>query len=566
MSYTRQVEALVRHLSIMPFLDRLAEASPESVDHETWSAIVEQAARFAEGVIDPLDATLDRVGARVEDGRVVCVPGHREAWAQFVGDGWLTLALPEESGGQGLPLVLTTACEELFNRASCAFTMLATPNRTAAAMLNGAADAATCAAWVPKLASGEWAATICISEPDAGSDVGRVRTRAMRGDDGSWRVTGEKCWISYGDHDLATRIGHCMIARSSDAPGVRGLSLFLVPNCGDDGTPNGVALRRIEDKLGLHGSPTCALGFEGAHAIPIGEEGRGLQTLFHMMLLMRLACAPQGVGVAEAALATALGYARERRQGGDPTAAPVPIVAHPDVQRQLLRMAGRVEVARGLALTAAAAMDLGERAPEADRGAWLALAQFLLPLAKDLSARLAFDVASGALQVLGGAGYTQEWPVERYLRDARVFAVFEGTSGIQAIDMVHRRLWRDRGEGLALFLAAARGDLADDPRSASVSAVLDRLEEVMRTVDGWRSEVREADAGATAFLELCGLAVGGWIALRLVRFAGQDEVGRRLAAAADFYLAELPALAEAEASLATLGAARLDGFAAYVGS
>jgi alkylation response protein AidB-like acyl-CoA dehydrogenase len=566
MSYPRQVEALVRHLSIVPFLDRLAEASPGSVDHETWNAIVEQAARFAEGVIDPLDATLDRIGARVEDGRVVCAPGHRDAWARFAGDGWLTLALPEESGGQGLPLVVTTACEEIFNRASCAFTMLATPNRTAAAMLSGAADAATCAAWVPRLASGEWAATICISEPDAGSDVARVRTRATRRDDGSWRVSGEKCWISYGDHDLTTRIGHCMIARSSDAPGVRGLSLFLVPDRRDDGMPNGVTLRRIEEKLGLHGSPTCVLGFEDAHAIPIGEEGRGLQTLFHMMLLMRLACAPQGVGVAEAALATALGYAQERRQGGDPAAAPVAIVDHADVQRQLLRMAGRVEVARGLALTAAVAMDLGERAPEADRGGWLALAQFLLPLAKDLSARLAFDVASGALQVLGGAGYTREWPVERYLRDARVFAVFEGTSGIQAIDMVHRRLWRDRGEGLALFLSAARGDLADDPRSASVSGVLDCLEGVMRTVDGWRNAVRDADAGATAFLELCGLAVGGWIALRLVRLAGQDDVGRRLAAAASFYLAELPALAAAEARLATLGAARLDGFAAYLGS
>lgn len=565
MSYSRQVEALIRHLSVLPFRDELAGALPEGVDDEIWGAIIDQAARFAEGVIDPLDATLDRVGARVEDGRVVCAPGHRDAWTRFAGDGWLTLALPEGSGGQGLPLVLTTACEELFNRASCAFTMLATPNRTAAAMLSGVADTATRDAWVPKLASGEWAATICISEPEAGSDVGRVRTRATRQDDGSWRVTGEKCWISYGDHDLTARIGHCMIARSSDAPGVRGLSLFLVPDRGDGGTPNGVALRRIEEKLGLHGSPTCVLGFEDAFAIPIGETGRGLQTLFHMMLLMRLACAPQGVGVAEAALATALDYARDRRQGGDPAAPPVPIVAHADVQRQLLRMAGRVEVARGLALVAAVTMDLGERAPEADRAGWLALAQFLLPLAKDISARLAFDVASGALQVLGGAGYTREWSVERRLRDARVFAVFEGTSGIQAIDMVHRRLWRDRGEGLHRFLAAARGDLAEDPHSRAMAGVLDRLEDVMRTVDRWRDTAREADAGATAFLELCGLAVGGWIALRLTRLAGQDRTGRRLAAAAEFYLAELPVLAEAEARLAMLCASRLDGFSDYLG-
>lgn len=564
MTYARQVDALVRQLSIAPFLDDLARAEPDAVDLPTWAAIVEQAARFAEGVIDPLDPVLDRTGATLQSGRVVTAPGHREAWARFAGDGWLTLALPEDAGGQGLPLLLTTACEELFNRASSAFTMLATPNRTAAAMLAKAADAATRAAWVPKFASGEWTATICISEPDAGSDVARIRTRATRGDDGIWRVTGEKCWISYGDHDLAARIGHCMLARTSNVPGIGGLSLLLVPDTRDNGRANGVAVRRIEEKLGLHGSPTCVLGFEGAEATLIGTEGRGLQTLFHMMLLMRLSCAPQGVGVAEAALATALGYARDRRQGGDPAAPPVPIVAHADVQCQLLRMAGRVEVARGIALASAAVMDLADRAPEAERAGWLALAQFLLPIAKDHSARLAFDVASDALQVLGGAGYTRGWPVERRLRDARVFAVFEGTSGIQAIDMLHRRLWRDGGDGLQRFLAAARRDLGDDPDSAALAAMLDRLEAVAATLTERQDMVREAEAGATAFLDLCGLVVGGWIALRLLRFAGDDPVARRLQAAARFHLAELPARVEAEAQLATLGAPRLDGIGDYL--
>ena len=436
-----------------------------------WAAIIDQAARFAEGVIDPLDAALDRQGAALRDGRVVTADGHREAWTRFAEDGWLTLALPEAAGGQGLPLVLMTACEELFNRASPAFTMLATPSRTAAAMLEGAADPATRAAWVPRLASGEWTATICISEPDAGSDVGRIRTRAVCGADGLWRVTGEKCWISYGDHDLAARIGHCMLARSSDAVGVRGLSLFLVPNTRDDGAANGVHVRRIEEKLGLHGSPTCAMGFEDAEAILIGEAGRGLQTLFHMMLLMRLSCAPQGVGVAEAALSTAIGYARDRRQGGDAAAPPVAIAEHADVQRQLLRMAGRVEVGRGIALAAAVVMDLGERCADAEaRVGWLALAQFLLPIAKDMSARLGFDVASEAIQVLGGAGYTREWPVERRLRDARVFAVFEGTTGIQAIDLLHRRLWRERGEGIRRFVEIARTERLKRCRGARAGA------------------------------------------------------------------------------------------------
>ena len=564
MTYDRQAEALVRQLQIAPFLDALEAEAPGSVDHETWAMIVEQAARFAEGVIDPLDAVLDRQGAGLREGRVVTADGHRAAWRRFADDGWLTLALTETAGGQGLPLVLLTACEELFNRASPAFTMLPTPNRTAAAMLQHAADPATRAAWVPRLASGEWTATICISEPDAGSDVGRIRTRAVCGTDDIWRVTGEKCWISYGDHDLASRIGHCMLARSSDAIGVRGLSLFLVPNTRDDGAANGVHVRRIEEKLGLHGSPTCVMGFEDAGATWIGEAGRGLQTLFHMMLLMRRSCAPQGVGVAEAALATAVGYARDRKQGGDPAAPPVAITAHADVQRQLLRMAGRVEVGRGIALAAAAVMDLGERCADAEaRAGWLALAQFLLPIAKDSSARLGFDVASEAIQVLGGAGYTREWSVERRLRDARVFAVFEGTTGIQAIDLLHRRLWRERGEGIRRFVALARADVSDAD-DGPLGRVLDRLERVAATLTGWQDKARDAEAGATAFLDLCSLAVGGWIATRLVRFAGDDRVGRRIKAAAHFFLAELEARAEAEARLATLGAARLEAIGDYL--
>jgi len=559
MSYALQAETLVRQLEMAPFLDALEASAPGIVDHETWAAIIDHAARFACDVIAPLDVALDREGARFVDGRVETARGHRAAWEHFARDGWLTLALPEEAGGQALPLTLLTACEELFNRASPAFTMLATPNRTAAAMLQVAAGPEIRESWVPRLVSGEWAATICISEPDAGSDVGRIRTRALCGSDGVWRITGDKCWISYGDHDLTTRIGHCMLARSSDAPGIRGLSLFLVPSTSEDGAPNGVEVRRIEEKLGLHGSPTCVLGFDGAQASLIGAEGRGLQTLFQMMLLMRLSCAPQGVGVAEAALSTALGYARDRRQGGDPAAGPVPIVEHADVQRQLLRMAARVEIGRGIALAAAAVMDLSERSIAAEaRAGWVALAQFLLPIAKDFSARLGFDVASEAIQVLGGAGYTREWPVERHLRDARVFALFEGTTGIQALDMLHRRLWRDAGEGLRRFLSAARADLLDDPLAAATARTLDRLERVSQRLDSWRAKPRDAEAGATAFLDLCGLAVGGWIAWRLVRFAGDDRIGRRIKGAARFFLEELDARAEVEAQLATLGAGRLD--------
>lgn len=563
MGYSRQIEALERHLSINPFLDYLNAAKPGTFDGELWNAVLEQAGRFAEAEIEPLGGALDRNGAGIAAGRVKTDAAHHRAWERFSGDGWLTLSAPEALGGQGMPLLLATACEELFNRASPAFMMLATPNRTAASML-ASADETMASEWVPRLLSGEWGATICISEPDAGSDVGRIRTRAVRDDEGTWRVTGEKCWISFGDHDLTSRIGHCMLARSSDAVGVRGLSLFLVPNLLSDGGANSVVVRRIEEKLGLHGSPTCSMGFEKAQALLIGAEGRGLQTLFHMMLLMRLSCAPQGVGVAEAALSIATDYAVERRQGGDPGKHPVAIRDHADVQRQLLRMAGRVEVARGVSLATAAALDLSEIAGERDRSEWLMLAQFLLPIAKDMSARLAFDVASDALQVLGGAGYTREWPVERYLRDARVFAVFEGTTGIQAIDMVHRRLGRDGAAGLRRFVEFARADLADMPESASVAYAIDKLEETAGSLSELLDVAREADAGATAFLDLCGLAVSGWIALRVIRFGGDDRVGKRLAAAASFHLAELSAEIDRAAALAVLGASRLDAIDDYL--
>ncbi|WP_226634181.1 acyl-CoA dehydrogenase [Novosphingobium profundi] len=566
MDYQPHCDALARHLEVAPFLEELAATGVE-VDQETWQQILLEAAKLAEGVIAPVDRVMDEVGAKLVDGRVKTVPGHKEAWDEFAQGGWIGLPLPEELGGMALPLVLQNACEELFNRASPAFSMLGTPGRTAAEMLVASAPSEIAGEWVPRLVSGEWGATICISEPDAGSDVGRIRTRAVCDGAGGWRITGEKCWISFGDHDLTQRIGHCMLARSNDQPGVRGLSLFLVPDRLEDGTRNGAFVRRIEEKLGLHGSPTCVMGYEDAQGTLIGPEGRGLQTLFRMMLRMRLSCGPQGIGVAANAFDRALRYAGERRQGGAPTDKPVLIREHADVQRMLLGMAGRIEAARGVSLACGNILQLSERAEgPAEKARWASLAQFLLPIAKDMSARLAFDCASEAVQVFGGAGYTREWPVEQTLRDARVFAVFEGTSGIQAIDMVHRRLWREKGEGLGNFLAIARGegDLGDTEAAAQLGAGLDTLEAVAAQMTQMEGSGRDGDAGALAFLDLCGACVGGWIAGRLVRDAGEDPAGARLKAAARFYLAELPARTEALGRLATLGERRLEGFAAFV--
>lgn len=558
MNYGDQADNLVRHLLILPFRDEMHAIAPESVDRDLEASILEQAAQFTEGVLEPVAASLDHDGVCIVDGRVKTSQQHKDTWQAFCEMGWMTMAEPEPAG-QGLSLALLTACEELFNRASAPFCMLATSSRTAASVLAAAAPVEIAENWVPRLLSGEWAATICISEPDAGSDVGRIRTRARR-DENGWLISGEKCWISYGDHDLTARIGHLTLARSTDGVGVRGLTLFLIPSTRDDGSENGVKLRRVEEKLGLHCSPTCQIGFEDSRAVLLGQEGRGLQTLFQMMLMMRLNCGPQGTGVASACLASALRYAQDRKQGGAAEKPPVPITQHADVQRQLLSMAATVELTRGLNLATAMVLDLGRRTAGLSEGLrWNDLAQFLLPLVKDGSAWAAFDTASSAVQVLGGAGYTCEWPVERYLRDSRVFPVFEGTTGIQALDLVHRRIWRDGCSGLNAFAEMIAPDAADQP---SLSEAITLLVQSAETLVGMKDSPRAAEAGAVSFLELCKSVAYGWIAARIVRLSGNDTVGARMKAAAFFYLDELSARAGYHARLAVAGDARLDGFAA----
>lgn len=559
MNYSQHADILVRHLAILPFRAELHTLAPDSVDADLEVSILTQAAQFAEGVLEPAAAPLDREHPQVRDGRVKLSQLHKDTWRSFSEMGWMTMAEPEPAG-QGLSLALLTACEELFNRASAPFCMLATSSRTAASVLLKSAPPAVAKAWAPRLLSGEWGATICISEPDAGSDVGRIRTSARNGDDG-WRVSGEKCWISFGDHDLTERIGHMTLARSEESAGVSGLSLFLIPSTTDDGEDNGVRLRRIEEKLGLHCSPTCQIGFEDAGAILLGQEGRGLQTLFQMMLLMRLNCGPQGTGVAAASLAIALSYAQDRKQGGRPDQPPVPIIQHADVQRQLLDMAASVELTRGLNLVAATVLDLAQRTAGTPIGArWTYLAQFLLPLVKDGSAWTAFNTASAAIQVLGGAGYTCEWPVERYLRDARVFPVFEGTSGIQALDVLHRRVWRDGGAGLRAFLKIVGDDADGHP---SLQFAIDRLGEAAEVLSGLADQPRSAEAGAIGFLELSKSVAHGWIAARIIRLAGDDAVAAKMKAAARFYLEELSVRAHFHAQMTALGDDRLAGLSAW---
>jgi alkylation response protein AidB-like acyl-CoA dehydrogenase len=548
---------LIAQLRAAPGLERLVALHGDDTLPDIAEAVIEEAARFASEVLEPLNPEMDQHGCRLVDGRVKTAPGHAEAWRAFCEAGWQTLDKPAEHGGQGLPLIVWAAAQELFDRACIAFGMLPSSQGAASRLLQAHASDEIKAEWLPQLASGAWASTIVISEPGAGSDVGRIRTQAEPLGGGLWAVTGEKIWITFADHDLSPRIGHCVLARTPGArPGGAGLSLFLVPSVLKDGSRNAIQIRRLEEKLGLHGSPTCAVGFEGARARLIGQEGRGLAQLFAMITQMRLSVGVQGLGLASLAADTALDYAAERRQGGPPDQPPVRLDSHADVQRMLLQGQARTETLRGLVYAAAVQADLAalETDPQA-RARAADLAAWLLPLVKTLGGEVAFEGASEAIQVLGGAGYVRDWPVEQALRDSRVLTLYEGASGIQALDLLHRRLWRDGGRGLKAFLDLARADLDGGAEAAGLAFVLDCLEDAGEILGGYQGEPREGEAGSYAFLELAGLAATAWIAKRL---SGLENA--RLAAAGRFWLSDIEPRANLEHARVTMGQGRLEGF------
>jgi alkylation response protein AidB-like acyl-CoA dehydrogenase len=524
------------------------------LDEATIVAILEQAAAFATDTLEPLNRAMDAHGVELRGGRVHTAPGHREAWKAFVANGWPSIDHGADYGGQQLPLPLCLAVQEIFDRACPAFGMLPVPQRSAARLIAAFAAADVKEALLPALAAGGLGATICISEAGAGSDVMQMRTRARETADG-WRISGEKCWISFGDHDLTDDIVHCVLARSDDGSAARPeISLFVVDT--RVAGPGGVQVLRIEEKLGLHGSPTCTLAFDETPAILIGERGRGLAQMFVMITQMRLAVSAMGLGIACAASDVALAYARERRQGGKP-GDPQPIVAHADVRRQLLELTARTELLRGLMLNIANLAELAAHvADAAERERCGALVQWFLPIAKTFGADCAFANASGAIQVLAGAGYTTEWPAEQALRDARVLSVFEGTSGIQAIDLLHRRVLRDDA-GLQAFLAQARADGDETP----LARCLDLLEAAASTLKV--ASPADQDAGATAFLELAMLASAGWVAARFVATAGDDEASVRMRAAGGYWLGRIEARAALYHAEAVQGAEAIVHFEAF---
>jgi alkylation response protein AidB-like acyl-CoA dehydrogenase len=511
------------------FAPALADGLYGDLGEDVVDAVLAEAGRFASEVIAPLNAVGDRQGAQFKDGTVTTPAGWRQAYRDWAAAGWNGLSAPTQWGGQGLPHAVNAACIEMWNSASMAFGIGPVLTIGAVEALVAHGDDGLKSRYLPKLVSGEWMGTMQLTEPQAGSDVGALRTRAERVGGGSYRITGQKIFITYGEHDLTDNIVHFVLARLPDAPpGTRGVSLFLVPKFlpNADGTPgprNDVYAHSIEHKLGLHGSPTCTMVFGdhgGAVGYLVGEENRGLACMFTMMNQARLSVALQGVAIAERATQQALAYARERRQGRAAGArdGSSPIIAHPDVKRMLLTMRAQTRAARALCYATAVAIDRADRGPdERARQAAHNRASLLTPVAKAFATDIGIEVASLGVQVHGGMGYIEETGAAQHYRDARIAAIYEGTNGIQAIDLATRKLPLQGGATVNALIAELRRtvdavDAINNPAFGATGARVGEAVDAFERTTRWLLGRQEADsvlAGATPYLRLFATAAGG---------------------------------------------------------
>jgi alkylation response protein AidB-like acyl-CoA dehydrogenase len=522
--FALEVVASLPQLAALPGLEH---AAPDVVD-----AVIEGAAKFATEIVAPLNVVGDRQGSRLENGVVRTPEGFRRAYDAYVAGGWNALAFHQEIGGQGLPHALNIAVTEMWTSASMAWALnpLLTVGAVEALEIYGSPMLRRL--YLGKLVSGEWTATMNLTEPQAGSDVGSMRTRAVRDGD-HYRLKGQKIFITYGEHDLAPNIIHMVLARSPDGPpGTAGLSLFLVPKYlvnpdGSLGARNDLRAVSIEHKLGIHASPTCVMAYgdnEGAAAWLVGEENHGMECMFTMMNNARLQVGLQGLAIAERAYQQARDYARTRVQGQPVTAtAPgsYPIIHHPDVRRMLLSMRARIEAMRALVYYVAASTDRAQHHGAASDGAlFAARLDLLIPVVKAWCTDQGILVTSQGIQVHGGMGYIEETGAAQHYRDARIAAIYEGTNGIQANDLVGRKVLRDRGAAAAALIAEMRTGTHDRP---VLAAGVDALDEATRWLIANGKDRARVLGGAVPYLELMGIVTGGWL---LAREA--DEAKRRL--------------------------------------
>ena len=504
-------------------LDHVVRIGELSNDLEIVDAVLDGAAALAEGEFAPLNRIGDEHKARWHDGAVTMPPGFKDAWRAFVEGGWMGLSAPAEAGGQGLPLALSAALMEDLNGANLAFALCPMLSFGAIEALERHGSDELKRDYLPKIASGEWPATMNLTEPQAGSDVGALKTRAEPADDGSWKLKGSKIFITYGEHDLSENIIHLVLARTPDAPeGTRGISLFLVPKFLPDGSRNDVRCVSIEHKMGIHASPTCVLSFGeegGAIGWLVGPELAGMRAMFTMMNNARLNVALQGVGIAEAATQRAVAYALERRQGGRA------IADFPDVRRMLLRMRALTMAARSLVYYAFGQADRGARGDEAAS----LRAEVLTPLAKAWGTDVGCEVASLGIQVHGGMGFIEETGAAQHLRDARIAPIYEGTNGIQAADLVGRKLGLDGGAAFDMLLGDIRAETAD-PR---IVALADAVE--IAAASYRQAGPDDRLAGSYPFLTMCAVLVAGWLLERQANVVGNSDFHAAKRAVAEYF-------------------------------
>jgi alkylation response protein AidB-like acyl-CoA dehydrogenase len=530
MSYVPPLAEQAFVLDVVAGMDGLAALPPfAAATPDLVEAILSEAGRLAAETLAPLNRIGDIEGARWSPDGVTLPAGFREAYGAYVVNGWGSLDADPAYGGQGLPFVLAAAVQEQVTSANMAFSlcMMLTQGAITALSVHGSDEQK--ALYLAKLVSGEWSGTMNLTEPQAGSDVGALRTAAVPAGDGSYRISGAKIFITWGEHDLAENIVHLVLARLPDAPaGTKGISLFLVPKFipdgeGRPGKRNDVRCASIEHKLGIHASPTCTMHYGDEAACVgwlIGPEHGGMRAMFTMMNHARIAVGLQGVAIAERAYQNALAYAIEREQAG-------PIINHPDVRRMLMTMRALTQAARALGYYNAAAVDRAHADPDpAARRAAQGLADLLTPMTKAFGTDVGVEVASLGIQVFGGMGYVEEAGAAQHLRDARIAPIYEGTNGIQALDLVGRKLRLDNGEPLARLMAEMRETVAalpEDPHFAAMRGELEAALPVLAAATGavLAHGARDAAAGATPYLRLFALTIGGWLLAKQARAAAE---------------------------------------------
>ncbi len=545
MSYTAPLKDMVFVMNELAGIDTISQLPGcEDATPETAEAVLEENAKFCSEVIAPLNWTGDCEPSSWHDGHVKTTPGFKEAFRAFGESGWQGVQHPTEFGGQGLPKLLATPCIEMLNSANLSFALcpLLTDGAIEALMTAGSQEQKDL--YLEKLISGQWTGTMNLTEPQAGSDLALVRSRAVPQGDGTFKIFGTKIYITYGEHDMAENIIHLVLARTPDAPeGVKGISLFIVPKFlvnadGSLGERNDVHCVSIEHKLGIKASPTAVLQFGdhgGATGYLVGEENRGLEYMFIMMNAARFAVGMQGISVAERAYQKAVSYAKERVQSRDLAGSPGPvaIIHHPDVKRMLMSMRAQTEAARALSYVTAAAFDGAHHHPdEAARKSHQAFYEFMVPIVKGWSTEMSIDVASTGVQVHGGMGFIEETGAAQHYRDARILTIYEGTTAIQANDLVGRKTVRDGGALAKSVIAQVRETeaalkasgheqlLAIGKRLSEASTALEQVVDYIAATA--KTDIKAAFAGSVPYLKMAGMVFGGWQMARAALVAAEQ--------------------------------------------